>query len=167
MRIIIPKTPLQAVLILTAGAIAALVFAYTAQYGFGLLPCELCLWQRYPYGIIIMLGIVLLLLRRKEELLLPGIALMALGYAADTGIAIYHSGVERDIFEGLSGCSGQLPDDMSLDALKNSILAAPAVRCDEPMGVVLGLSMANWNVLYALAWTAYALIILLKLRKKA
>ena len=42
--------------------VAALAAASFAQYVGGLAPCPLCLWQRYPYGVAIVLGIIALML---------------------------------------------------------------------------------------------------------
>ena len=42
---------LMAAQLLLAASLAALLFALVMQFGFGLEPCLLCLWQRVPFGV--------------------------------------------------------------------------------------------------------------------
>lgn len=133
-------------ILLTASAIA-LAVAYISQYFFGLEPCHLCLYQRIPYAVVIVLAILALPLARFRRCL---VALAALAIVINIGIAGYHVGVESHVFEGLSSCSGDevMPKDASLDDLRNQLLGKEAVRCDKPAFVFLSLSMAGWNVVY-------------------
>lgn len=128
--------------VLSAATLAA---AFVAQYGFGLAPCELCLWQRWPYAISILLGLAALVVPRWRGLLL---ALAALSFAAGAGIAVFHVGVEEKWWQGLASCSGA-PTPKSIDELRAQLMAAPVVRCDEAAFRFLGLSMAGWNVIWA------------------
>ncbi len=133
--------------ILIIASAIALAVAYISQYFFGLEPCHLCLYQRIPYAVIIILAILALPLARYR-LWLVRLALVAL--VVNIGIAGYHVGVENHVFEGLSSCSGSdvLPKDASIDDLRNQLLGKQAVRCDKPAFVFLSLSMAGWNVVY-------------------
>ena len=90
---------------------AALAGALISQFGFDLRPCHLCLLQRWPYGIVMVL-------------LTP---------------------LTTDAYP------------TSMEALTASILNASTVRCDEPAFVFLGLSMAAWNMFYALGLCGVAL----------
>lgn len=126
-------------------AAATLGMAFLAQYGFGLAPCELCLWQRWPYAAAILLGLAAWKLDRARPLLL---GLVALAFAATAAVGVFHFGVEQKWWEGLSGCSGG-STATSIDALRAQILAAPVVRCDDIAFSFLGLSMAGWNALWA------------------
>ena len=131
------------------GAAAALGLALLAQYGFGLPPCEMCHWQRWPY--FAALPLALAALRWPSRLLVGGLAAL---FALDAAIAIFHAGVEWKWWTGITECSGGGLQATSVEALTAQIMGAPVVRCDEPALVVLGLSMAGWNALYALALTA-------------
>ncbi len=134
---------------------AALAMAYTAQYGFGLAPCVLCLYQRVPYAVVIVLGILGYAsngFRRKS------LALTGLAFSANAVIAAYHTGVERKWWKSfLEGCS--TPDlSGSIDDLMARIQAAPVTTCDSIPWVdpVIGLSMANYNVLFCAGLAAIA-----------
>ncbi len=124
---------------------ATLGAAFLAQYGFGLAPCQLCLWQRWPYAAAIFLGLAAWKLERLRPLLL---ALTALAFFITSGIGGFHFGVEQKWWTGLESCGGG-STATSLEALRAQILAAPIVRCDEAAFSFLGLSMAGWNALWA------------------
>jgi len=140
----------------------ALLLAYIAEYGFGLAPCELCLWQRIPfYGILGLycLGTLLPLLRRHYKALLGCISLLL---AANTGLASYHTGVEQGWWPGPTHCSGdEIQSFDTVEALRQHILNAPLVRCDKPALEVFGITMASANAAFCLLlliYTSYALI---------
>ncbi len=126
--------------------------ALVSQYGFGLQPCVLCLYQRWPYYIIVALALIAWPLTSGRPGLRRGIlALIGLIFLAGAGVALFHVGVEAHWWQGTAECGGNLPDANSLDALRAQLLATKPARCDEPALVVLGLSMAGWNMLAALA----------------
>jgi disulfide bond formation protein DsbB len=132
--------------------IAALVF----QYGFGMAPCALCIWQRWPHLAAVALGGVAL-----AAPALPVLLTGAAAAATSAAIGVYHTGVERGWFEGPSACSGSGGVmDRSMDDLLNFAQSFRVVRCDEVPWEMLGLSMASWNAFasFALAglWLAAA-----------
>jgi disulfide bond formation protein DsbB len=131
------------------GAAAALAVALIAQYGFGLAPCQMCHWQRWPYFAALPLALVAW--RWPSRWLLGALAAL---FALDAGIAIFHAGVEWKWWTGITECSGGGLQATSVEALKAQIMGAPVVRCDEPALVVLGLSMAGWNAVFATAMAA-------------
>lgn len=137
--------------ILVAGAAAAaLAAALISQYGFGLQPCVLCVWQRWPYLAAILLGVAAVAVRRSP---IARTGLTALAVAAiliSGGIGAFHVGVEQGWWQGLAGCGSVSATD-DLATLRAQIMNAPIVRCDEVTFSILGISMAGWNVLYALA----------------
>lgn len=150
-------------LLAAAWAFAALAAALTSQFVFGLHPCDLCILQRYPYAVIAVLGVVgAMLIRRKPSLLLPVCLILAGLFLLDAGIAAYHVGVEQGWIEGPSACSGSATAT-TLDALRAQLAGAPLVSCKDAAFVFLGLSMAAWNVLYALAGAA---LVVYRLRKQ-
>lgn len=149
-------------LIMALIAAAALGMALIGQYGFNLHPCVLCIYQRYPYGIVIALGLIGFALSFKNQKAVAGImALIGLTFLANSIIAFYHTGVEQKWWKSfLEGCSvPELKGDM------NEILAtiqsrSNAARCDEiPWSdPILNLSMANYNVIFCLGLAVAAFI---------
>ena len=141
-------------------AAAALGMAFISQYVYGLHPCILCIYQRWPYGLVVLfavLGIALGRSKPRAPHLFTG--LVALAFAANAVIAFYHTGVERKWWKSfLEGCSVPSLEGNITDVLAQ-IAATPVVRCDEIPWTdpVIGLSMANYNVLVCLALAAAAL----------
>lgn len=150
-----------------AGQLPALVFlipilalggALIAEHGLGFPPCELCLIQRVPYVLVLGLGGYALAPWNRgkgRRLALLGAGLVFLIGAA---VAIFHSGVELHWWTWDSACTGQLGEPQSIEELRERLLAAPVVRCDEVPFRILGLSMANWNALMSPVFALTAFI---------
>ena len=151
--------------IFICGTIATCLYggALLFQYVGGLAPCSLCLWQRWPHLIIILLAMCAPLLR-MPRLVLTGIAITA---AVSVFLAAYHAGVEWRFWAGPGGCTANLGIGGDLASLTDSLLATPVVRCDEVAWSFLGLSMAGWNSLFSLDICLIALISLAQGKKGA
>ncbi len=80
--------------------------------------------------------------------------LAGLGALSSGLIAIYHSGVERKIFEGPDTCTSNPVGNLTPEQLLEQIMAAPLVRCDEIPWELFGLSMANYNIFASLGIAA-------------
>src|SRR5262249_24898981 len=139
------RTPLLVVI----ASLASLAVAFASQYWGGLQPCVLCVYQRYPYGVAAVLGVVGLLIAGKPQWLRVILLLAALAFAVDAGIAAFHVGVEQHWWAGTSECGSLLDLSANPEDLKNQLLQQPVVRCDEPAWTLFGISMAGYNFLYA------------------
>ncbi|NRB36123.1 MAG: disulfide bond formation protein B [Rhodobacteraceae bacterium] len=129
-----------AVPLAAAGSLAMLLGAFAFQHLGGLAPCQMCIWQRYPHVVAIVIG-ALWLMSRKVWLLPIG----ALAAATTGGIGFYHAGVEQGWWAGPSTCSAGAIGDLTPEELMAQIMSAPLVRCDEIPWEMFGLSMAGWN----------------------
>lgn len=129
-------------LVLAIPAIA-LGTALVSQYGFGLEPCTLCVWQRWPYAGAFAVGLLALIFRTHWAV--PLLAAACFGLSA--GFGVFHAGVEQGLWEGLATCSGA-DTPGSLDALRAQVLGKQPARCDQIPFSFLGLSIAGWNVVY-------------------
>ena len=112
--------------------------AYIGQYAFGLYPCEMCWWQRYPH--FAALGFALLsfvIAPPRVWIALAGLAVITSGL-----IGGFHAGVEYHWWEGITACA---QTGSAMDAL--DIGSAPVVRCDAAPWSLLGISLAGWNFL--------------------
>lgn len=141
-----------------AGSAALLLGALAFQHLGGLAPCKLCLWQRWPHGAAIILGLLALVV--GPRLLIAAGGLVAALITA--GVGTYHVGVEQKWWEGPQGCTGLDITGLSPADLLNAINAAPIVRCDEIAWSLAGVSMAGWN---AIASLIFAVIWVLSLRQ--
>lgn len=123
--------------------------AYTAQYLFGLEPCILCLYQRIPFAITLVLGLVGLVAARVAQ---PVILLSAIVFLCGSGLAFYHHGVEQHWWVShFEACAGDTAITEAADpqAALAALLETPSVRCDEIPWIdpVVGWSMAAWNAI--------------------
>lgn len=130
----------QMVLLAASGSAAMLLGAFAFQYLGGMAPCKLCIWQRWPHGIAIVIGLLALFLPGRFWSVL-GLLVVLFGAT----VAFYHAGVELKWWEGPTTCTSGSIDGMSTGALMDQIMNAPIVHCDEIAWSLFGISMAGWN----------------------
>lgn len=137
-----PSLPLAQVLAFGIPALS-LAGAYIAQYGFGLYPCEMCWWQRYPHFAAILFAVLALVVPGKGFWL----ALAAAAITLSGMIGGFHAGVEYGWWPGMTTCTTSISASAgnALDAIMN----APLVRCDVAPWTLLGVSLAGWNALFS------------------
>jgi disulfide bond formation protein DsbB len=149
----------QTALLAALVSATALAAAFTGQFGFDLHPCTLCIYQRWPFAVAIGLGLIgAIMARRQPPVFTLILALLALTFATNTGIAAFHVGVEQGWWQGLSGCSAEVGTAKTIEQLRAQILAAPIVRCDDIAWSLFGISMAGYNVLLCLGLAGYCAI---------
>lgn len=159
---IVTNARLAAALLLVASA-AVLSAAFAFQYLGGLAPCVLCLWQRYPYGVVIGLTALALVLGsyRWMPVLL---AICGVTFLVGAGIAAFHVGVEQHWWQGTAACGATQGPAPSLEALRAQLMAQPVVRCDDVPWALFGISMAGYNFIvssvlavfsFAMAWRLF------------
>lgn len=143
---------------LAALAVPLLLYggALVSQYGFGLHPCEMCYWQRWPHQAAIVLAALALLLRRNDGAMRALTLVAAVAIAISGAIGVFHAGVEYGLWEGLTTCSATGSGPITLD----QIMAAPLIRCDVPQWTLLGVSLAGFNAIFSFAGAAVVLTLL-------
>lgn len=136
----------NAALLATALALVSILSALAFQHIGGYVPCYLCYLQRYAYyaGIPLALAAWVAWQADKRGLAVVLLALCGVGFVINTGLGIYHSGVEWKWWPGPAECGG---GDLSpvggslLEAIQN----AKAVSCSDAPWRLLGLSFAGWS----------------------
>jgi disulfide bond formation protein DsbB len=140
-------------------AAATLAGAWFFQLVLEILPCPLCLEQRYAYYLAVPLGALVAFVAAKgapRPLLLAGLAILALAALANAGLGAYHAGVEWGFWQGPTDCSGPIADLGSAGTLLQRLDTVKVIRCDEVQWRFLGLSLAGYNVLISLLMAAIA-----------
>jgi disulfide bond formation protein DsbB len=122
--------------------LAALAFQYLGD----LPPCPLCIWQRWPHAVGLVLGLVAVRLPWR------GLAVLgALAALTTAGIGVFHLGVEQGWWEGLTTCAAPSSiEGLTPEQLMEQIMAAPVVRCEDVLWSFAGISMAGWNAILSL-----------------
>lgn len=130
--------------VLLVFSIFALSFTYVAEHIMHLIACPLCIYERFPYLVFMMLSIIRLNHPKWKYfyhffLCFAFIAII---------LSFYHSGVERGFFEMSVVCKQLNPilDNLSIQDIKKMIYIAPIAQCNKPALVMFGLSMAEWNI---------------------
>lgn len=161
--------PMVAAGLVTAVPALLLAAAFVFQYGFGLAPCVLCIYQRWPYAIIIAIGLVAFAFGRRDRAK-PAAALIALCaviFFVEAGLATYHVGVEQrwwvSAFEGCTTGFDITGGGSILDQIENT----RAVRCDAVAWSLFGVSMAGYNALIAFGMGLYALSASIMMTRRA
>lgn len=147
---------------------AALGGALASERWLGLVPCALCLWERWPYRVAIALGLLALALpRRAARWALAAAALAALSGAV---LAAVHVGVEQHWWPSpLPECAAPSLGGGSIAERLARMPATVSKPCDEPAFLLPGLpvSMAAMNLGLALALAGFLAISLGKQRGTA
>jgi disulfide bond formation protein DsbB len=142
-----------ALMALLAGA--ALGIALASEYWGGLVPCPLCLVERWPYRIMIALGLVGLILPRA--LARTALALGVLAALAGAAASFVHVGVEQKWWPSpMPECIAPNLTGLSMAERLARMPAIPSKSCEDPSYFIdaLPISISLMNMLYALALAA-------------
>ena len=141
-----------------AFAVPALLLggAYVSEYAFGLYPCEMCWWQRWPHFAALAFAILAFIAPPKRL----WITLAAIAVFISGLIGGFHAGVEYGWWEGVTGFA-LTPGASGASAL-DSVMNAPMIRCDQAPWDLFGISLAGWNFLISAGTTLVIGALLLK-----
>ena len=149
------KFYLKLILILS---IISLISAYFIEYVLGHKPCNLCLIERIPYGLSIILIITIFVIKKNEKFI---VLLLILTSAFSLAISIYHYGIEQGFFQESAVCNTKnfIENITKEDLLKQ--LNERIVSCKDVTFRIFGYSLTSINVIISLLY----IIILSKVYK--
>lgn len=132
---------------LFAASICVLLSALVIDKILGFDPCILCIYERIPYGIVALICGVGYFSDAKHRWIF--LWLIALSAAVGAGIAIFHTGVEREWWSPTSHCTPHvhLNDSTTMEDFLSQLDKAPIGDCTKPALKILGLSLAEINVI--------------------
>ncbi len=132
--------------------------ALVSQYGFGMHPCKLCITQRWPYAIAIVLSAVLFFVHQKERVAMLLLGLLFGTFAFEAGLALFHMGVEYKWWEYASDCTATaIKPHATITDMLAALRKAPTVRCDERVPFLFGMTMAFYNMIVSAILAGLAL----------
>ena len=123
-----------------------LVSAFTIEHQLGHKPCKLCLYQRIPYFLSILLIIKILFIKRYERITL---LILFLVFISSTVLAFYHFGIEQGFFSESLAC---INEDLSQTLSKEELLQQlkqNSISCKEVNFKILGFSLAAINTIFS------------------
>lgn len=128
--------------------------AWGSQLIGGLVPCEMCHWQRWPhYAAAAVAALAYVVPGRASRV--NAVAIAAVLIAISGAIGVFHAGVEYHWWHGITACSTSAAGDgVSTDEMLRRILAAPVVRCDAAQWTLFGISLAGYNAILSLGGAA-------------
>ena len=140
-------------------SLIALIFAYFIEHVLGHQPCNLCLIERIPYGLSIILIFIIFLLKRNEKFI---ILLLILTFIFSFAISLYHFGIEQGFFKESSVCGVK---DSTGSITKENLLRQlneKTVSCKDVTFRIFGLSLTSINIVISILF----IITLLKIFKE-
>jgi disulfide bond formation protein DsbB len=144
--------------LLLLGAVGVVGGALLFQFAGGLAPCELCLYERWPYYAAIPLAAAMTMPRTARGDARGGAVLLLLLFIAGSALAFYHVGVEQHWFAGPTACTGTGPAPKTIEELQAQLMATQPVRCDEPQFSLFGVTLAGANLLASVVMAGLALL---------
>ena len=117
------------------------------QHWLGHEPCKLCLYERIPYFLSILLIIKIIFIEKYKKITL---LILFLVFMCSTVLAFYHFGIEQGFFnESLACTSGDLSKTLSKEELLQQ-LKLNSISCKDVSFRILGLSLAAINTIFSL-----------------
>ena len=132
--------------------ILAIIFFTTTsaliiQYWLGHEPCKLCLYERIPYFLSILLIIKIIFIKKYEKITL---LILFLVFMSSTVLAFYHFGIEQGFFsESLACTAGDLSKTLSREELLEQ-LKQNSISCKEVGFKIFGFSLAAINTIFSI-----------------
>ena len=143
-------------------SIFALLAAYFIEYILGHQPCNLCLIERIPYILTIIIISLIYIFKKNEKIY---IILLSLIFISATLISLYHFGIEQGFIEeslicDLNNENKSLTKEELLKELKEK-----TISCKDVTFRILGLSLATINTIISLLFSIITLKIFLNYEK--
>jgi disulfide bond formation protein DsbB len=134
-------------------SVIALVSAFFIEYVLGHQPCNLCILERIPY----LLAIIIILLNFKfshyEKFF---ILLLSIIFLAGAIISLYHLGIEQGFIQESLVCDLKSGSNLLSKEEILKQLQEKSVSCKDVTFKIFGLSLTSYNILISLLITVSA-----------
>ena len=137
----------------------ALISAFFIEHILGHQPCNLCLIERIPYGLSIMIIIAIFLIKKNQKFF---VLLLILTFIFSLAISFYHFGIEQGFFQESSVCGVK---NLTESATKEDLLkqlSEKTISCKDVTFRIFGLSLTSINIVISILF----IITLIKIFKK-
>ena len=125
----------------------ALISAFFIEYVLGHQPCNLCLIERIPYGLSIIIIIVMFLIKKNQKFL---VLLLIFTFIFSFTISFYHYGIEQGFFQESSICGVRnFTESVTKEDLLKQ-LSEKTISCRDVTFRIFGLSLTSINIVISL-----------------
>ena len=143
-------------LVVLVASLGAVTVAFAVQRLFGLVPCELCLYQRVPYMVAAMLATIGVGLPPEGRIQTVVLTLAGAVFLVGAGLAVYHVGVQNHWWMA-PGCGGVPATQMTLEDLRARLQGPAGPPCDRIDWSLFGISLAGYNAIVSLGLAIFSL----------
>jgi len=128
-------------------SLISIISAYFIEYVLGHQPCNLCLIERIPYGLAVVLIVLNHILIKNNRFT---ILLLILVFSFSLIISFYHFGLEQGIFEESAVCGlKETSNIVSKEELLKQ-LQVKNVSCKDVTFRIFGFSLTSLNIIISL-----------------
>ena len=139
-----------------------IISALIIQYSLGHDPCKLCLYERIPYFLSMLLLIKIIFIKKYERIIL---LILFLVFMSSAALAFYHFGIEQGFFsESLACTTGDLSKTLSKEELLEQ-LKQNRISCKDVSFRILGFSLAAINTIFSLVLSVIFIMLFLNYEK--
>ena len=130
--------------------LGALVSAYFIEYILGHQPCNLCVYERIPYFLAILIVLINYKYNKLEKYLILSLAII---FLIATILSLYHLGIEQGFIQESLLCDLEKGANIvdKDEILKQ--LQQKSISCKDVTFKIFGLSLTNYNILISLLLT--------------
>ena len=121
----------------------SIVSAFYIEYYLGHQPCNLCLIERIPYGLSIILIITNFIIKKNQKFF---ILLLALIFVFSFGISVYHFGIEQGFFQESAVCGLKNTSEIISKEELLKQLSEKNISCKDVTFRIFGLSLTTINI---------------------
>ena len=131
-------------------SLVSIISAYFIEYVLGHQPCNLCLIERIPYGLSIILITLNYFFKKNEKFI---ILLLILTFFFSFAISVYHYGIEQGLFEESAVCGLKNTSEIISKEELLKQLQEKTISCKDVTFRVFGFSLTTINILLSLLIT--------------
>ena len=128
----------------------ALISAYFIEYILGHQPCNLCVYERIPYFLAILIVLINYKYNKLEKYLILSLAII---FLIATILSLYHLGIEQGLIQESLLCDLEKGANIvdKDEILKQ--LQQKSISCKDVTFKIFGLSLTNYNIIISLLLT--------------
>ena len=144
-----------------AVSLICIIASFIFQYYLDLIPCKICIYQRYLWIILLPSSVICLLINNNYSFLSTLLLLIIISSIFFTGL--YHSLIELSIIKNAFSCNQGIDKNIAtIEELDKLIRNTKNKNCSISKYDIFGLTLANYSFLISLFLLTFNLIVLKK-----